>query len=341
VALWRRLSTEIGPSPHLADVAKDASFSLRTGEFATHVLLPLYRMGDAPWVPEALQEWLFESDPGLAAWPRVLGALLTMRHGDPDLIDLAMRHLDDREAALKTWHSIWRSLLRYVSSDILFPMAARWIGRSNMRSPGWAEVLSVLIEDWPAAETNALRPMARAWCTLGLRHPKKALIAAFARSEGFVEEYRIYDLPALEQKRALIIEALEARFGVRLEKAGRNRYASPADTVRVVCAISKRYERQGSARYWYGHYDTAAAFLANCDRAYFVLGCMDRDEAYAVPARVMRDMLAGLHQTITESASYWHVELRDRKGDLILAQPRSGQGFSVRPFAFPLGKSGG
>jgi hypothetical protein len=83
---------------------------------------------------------------------------------------------------------------------------------------------------------------------------------------------------------------------------------------------SKRYTKRSSYPYWYAFHPEWKEFLQDGSDAYFVLGCMDSDIAFAIPLETIVENLDALNTTTTGKKTYWHVHLveRDNGGYAIL-----------------------
>jgi len=101
----------------------------------------------------------------------------------------------------------------------------------------------------------------------------------------------------------------------------------------VCCAVSKRYEGDYQP-YWYAFHPNWDCFLAEAQNGYFVLSCMDRDEAYAVPYSVIDQNKKNLNMTDKGDRSYWHVVLTTLESSLAINLSRIGSKLSLKPFAF-------
>src|SRR5271155_800275 len=95
------------------------------------------------------------------------------------------------------------------------------------------------------------------------------------------------DTILLQEKRKIIIEAFASREEINLIKRTRALYWDAGHTVRVACTISKRYTKRPGYLYWYAHHPAWEEFLAEGQKAFLVLGCMDLDMAFAVPWDVL------------------------------------------------------
>ena len=148
--------------------------------------------------------------------------------------------------------------------------------------------------------------------------------------------WQFTDSGLLQAKREQIVGSLASREGSALIRKSRALYWNAARNVRVACSISKLYTGKSQNPYWYAYHPAWEEFLAPAERGYFVLGCMDRDEAYAIPQTEMKTILPHLHSTAPKDGKiYWHIHLKEGAAGLELLIPKNGQTLPLGPFAFP------
>ena len=150
------------------------------------------------------------------------------------------------------------------------------------------------------------------------------------------------DAALLQGKRDDIISALGTREGVALIRRSRALFWNADHTIRVAVTISKRYARKGGPSYWYAYHPQWRDFLDEAQRAYVILGCMDRNEAFAIPADTLHPVLGSLNTTEKEDgSSYWHLHLyEDPLGTVSLTLPKEKGSLQLSPFRIPLLKAG-
>ena len=90
----------------------------------------------------------------------------------------------------------------------------------------------------------------------------------------------------IDRKRRCTMKKLARRERVDLRKVSKSLYRSYSGDLSAVCTFSKRYERT-RARYWYGYSPDWKKFLSQSPRSFLVLGCIDREVAYAIPKTVI------------------------------------------------------
>ncbi|MBM3763287.1 MAG: hypothetical protein FJW36_23980 [Acidobacteria bacterium] len=116
------------------------------------------------------------------------------------------------------------------------------------------------------------------------------------------------DPDLLNAKRQQAIDAFAIFKGKELVKRSKTLYSSPDKQFRVCCAVSKRYESKKDYRpYWYAYHPSWDEFLAEGKDSYFILSCMDRDEAFAVPYAWIEANKVNMNVTDRGERSYWHV----------------------------------
>jgi hypothetical protein len=145
------------------------------------------------------------------------------------------------------------------------------------------------------------------------------------------------DTALLQGKRGLIIDALNHREEVNLIKRTGALYWDAGHTIRVACTISKRYTKQRGYPYWYAHHPAWEDFLAEGERAFLALGCMDLAVAFAVPWQTLHPILDGLNTTQKEDSFYWHIHLTEPEaGEFAMLIPKRNAVLRLKEYAIPL-----
>ena len=72
------------------------------------------------------------------------------------------------------------------------------------------------------------------------------------------------------------------------------------------------------------------------EESYYVLGCMDRSEAYCIPFDVVKDNLGNLNTTQKADKAYWHVALTLDDGDLKWNISKVGEKLELSPFSLEI-----
>jgi hypothetical protein len=136
----------------------------------------------------------------------------------------------------------------------------------------------------------------------------------------------------IEQVRAEIVAALSRKYSPLVKKS-RALYWSVDKSVRAEVTISKVYESGG---FWYAHHPQWDLFLSEADTGLLVLGCIGRDEAFAIPHSWIHAKLGDLYVTERENTKYWHLVLEpDTRGRLLL-RLKDGESESLEAFKLPL-----
>ncbi len=142
----------------------------------------------------------------------------------------------------------------------------------------------------------------------------------------------------LNGKRQQAVEAFAILKGKELVKRSRTLFWSPDKELRVCCAVSKRYEGDYQP-YWYAFHPKWDEFLAEGKEGYFIISCMDRDEAFAVPYSWIQKNKGNLNVTDRGDRSYWHVPITTIEGGkLAINTSKVGTKTALEPFRFPMKK---
>jgi hypothetical protein len=156
-------------------------------------------------------------------------------------------------------------------------------------------------------------------------------------SSGAAGTWEFTDAVLLQQKRDEIIQAMSLHVGAALIKKTRALYWSADHTKRVVCTISKRYTKRASHPYWYAFHLQWNDFLGEGEEGYFVLGCMDLSVAFAIPRKVIHDILPDLNTTEAERGTYWHIHVvQDAAGNFELFVPKRSTNMSISAYTLNL-----
>ena len=142
------------------------------------------------------------------------------------------------------------------------------------------------------------------------------------------------DPDLLSAKRLEAVEAFARSKGQELVRHSRTLFWTSDKLLRVCCAVSKRYESDYQP-YWYAFHPNWDRFLSEGKESYFVLSCMDRNEAYALPYSLVDKHKQNLNMTDRGGKSYWHISLTTLEdGSLALNLSRIGVKVALKPFAF-------
>jgi hypothetical protein len=118
----------------------------------------------------------------------------------------------------------------------------------------------------------------------------------------------------LAQRKQLAVDLVSRREGVSLVRMRHSMYASTNDELRVVVAVSKRYERDGG--YWYAFHDNPQrTYLKNSSKGFFVLGMVDQDFVHAIPLQILEAHWDEIGETVrSNGAVYKHLVVASDNG---------------------------
>jgi hypothetical protein len=143
----------------------------------------------------------------------------------------------------------------------------------------------------------------------------------------------------INAKRQQAVDAFAISKGKELIKRSRTLYWSPDKEFRVCCAVSKKYDKDYQP-YWYAYYPKWDDFLAEGKDSYFILSCMDRDEAFAVPYSWLLTNKKNFNKTERDGRSYWHVALIALEGHTLgINVSKAGGKTSLEPYRFTFSTS--
>jgi hypothetical protein len=142
----------------------------------------------------------------------------------------------------------------------------------------------------------------------------------------------------LAAKRAEVVEAFFRSKSLKPTAKSQSQYSDADGKLAVTCSISKRYPND-SKPYWYALHPQWLEFMGAAKDGYFLLGCMDRTEAYALPVALLRKHLDDLNTTEKEDHRYWHIQFAfDDQGRLALNLTKVRKKLDLTPYAFEIAK---
>jgi hypothetical protein len=136
----------------------------------------------------------------------------------------------------------------------------------------------------------------------------------------------------IEQVRSRVVAALSKKYAP-LVKRSKALYWSADKLTRSAITISKQYAKGG---FWYAYHPAWDEFLNSASVGLLVLGCIGRNEAYAIPRSWIHSKLKFLNTTEMKDETYWHLYLNlDGEGRLFL-RLNTGQEEPLEPFKLDL-----
>lgn len=151
--------------------------------------------------------------------------------------------------------------------------------------------------------------------------------------DGRTSSYQFTPLTELDAKRD---DLLKRFFGLRdasARRISRSKYLDDKSNLRVTCTISKRYLRDYQP-YWYAFHPSWLEFLEEGASGFLILGCMDRDEGFAVPLELIKSKLESLNTTEKEDKKYWHISLQVDDQEVFLNMSKTGERLSLASYMF-------
>jgi len=145
------------------------------------------------------------------------------------------------------------------------------------------------------------------------------------------------DTDSLNRIRLAAVRGLGAKIHANFQRHRQTLFWTPDRMRRVCAAVSKRYDSPNKP-YWYAFHPHWDAFLEEGTEGYFMLACMDRETAFAIPHSVVRSHLEYCSKTIREDGkSYWHIALsHDPGGGVVWDISKENAKISLAPFEVPL-----
>jgi hypothetical protein len=133
----------------------------------------------------------------------------------------------------------------------------------------------------------------------------------------------------LAQRKQGAVDLVSKMQGVSLIRKRHSMYASPDDDLRVVVAVSKRYERDGG--YWYAFHDNPQrSYLRDASTGFLVLSMVDQNFVHAIPITVLDQHWDDLGETVRPNgAVYKHLSVFNSDGKFVIRLRGANKFFSI------------
>jgi len=140
----------------------------------------------------------------------------------------------------------------------------------------------------------------------------------------------------IEQVRIRAADSLSLKMGGHLVRKRQALFDDKELGLRACITVSKRYDSKLQP-YWYAYHPKWDDFLGQAQSGFVVFGCVDRQEAFAIPLDKMRAILPSLNQTIRpDGGTYWHVKFSETPAGLVLFASKTGESFDLKPYQIAL-----
>lgn len=118
---------------------------------------------------------------------------------------------------------------------------------------------------------------------------------------------------------------IEKKIAQTLIKQSRTTYSSADGSVRITCAVSKKYEKGGHVQYWFAFHPHQKEFLSISKLGYVTFGCGAENTILLIPRVEFISWLDSMHTTTDKNRFYWHVNIMESSKGLSLYRKK---GFS-------------
>ena len=128
------------------------------------------------------------------------------------------------------------------------------------------------------------------------------------------------------------IKRIEQHIQQALIKRSRTTYSTAEDALRLICAISKPYERGGQMTFWFAFHPHQKEFLEEVKDGYVAFGCGSEKTLLLIPLQEFAKWLGEMHTTEDQSRLYWHVNITYDGESLILHRKKGAAKIDLNPF---------
>ena len=133
------------------------------------------------------------------------------------------------------------------------------------------------------------------------------------------------------------IERIKNHLQQTLVKQSRISYATPDGDTKVVCAVSRTYERAPGQRYWFAFHEHQRDYLSDGNHAFMAFGCGSPEKIILIPLPTLLSWLEGLNKS--DDRNYWHIDVSEGENSFMLQRKRDFDAIDLRPYLVPMNKS--
>lgn len=112
------------------------------------------------------------------------------------------------------------------------------------------------------------------------------------------------------------------RLDKDLVKRTRVLFSSPDESVRVICAVSKKYEDSKKGNYWFAFHPHQRKELESSTGSYIAFGCGSPQMIILIPGADFLSWVSGMGTTEGEDRMYWHVQIFDQEDGIFLVRKK-------------------
>lgn len=104
-------------------------------------------------------------------------------------------------------------------------------------------------------------------------------------------------------------DRIEEKLKTSFLKKSKASYYSSDKSARLICAVSKEYERGNQIGYWFAFHPHQKDFLEEVEKGYVAFGCGDKSRVILISAEKFISFLDNMNITQKEDRFYWHVQI--------------------------------
>jgi hypothetical protein len=134
------------------------------------------------------------------------------------------------------------------------------------------------------------------------------------------------------------VEKFSVLHDINLIRQTKTKYLSTDKKIRVVCLVSKDYEKlkdnakSDAGSYWYGFHTHQKQFLEEAENGYLLLGCGSPNSILAIKSDEVNNWLDEFNITAKDSDLYWHLQIFLENGKYLLERKQGKGRFDITKY---------
>ncbi len=128
------------------------------------------------------------------------------------------------------------------------------------------------------------------------------------------------------------IQKIESKLKTTFIKKTRSTYTSSNNTISLVCAVSKEYEKRDGKKFWFAFHPHQKEFLEKSDNSFVAFGCGSSELLILLPSPEFISLLDGLNITEKPERYYWHVHISFVDQELLLHRKQGAEPVNITKY---------
>jgi hypothetical protein len=133
----------------------------------------------------------------------------------------------------------------------------------------------------------------------------------------------------------LCVSRISKHLNLDLIKRTRVLFSAPDDSVKLICAVSKKYDDSRNGNYWFAFHPHQKKELDSQSRNFISFGCGSPAMTLLIPGQDFLNWVDGMGTTEGEDRMYWHVQIFDQEEGIFLVRKKGAERINLSKYLLP------